>query len=187
MAFFKTIQGLVEARKNQLLFILQIMTVVGVLFSIALMIHVGPLTLLSFMTVAQGLILVSFVFTLIILLTQKSNITREHFGPGQVIFRKGDPGEKLYMLVHGEVEVVDEEPGKEDRIIAKLESGECFGEMALISDNPRMATVRSRTGVSLICLDREGFRALFSNLIPLRRMFEKMVKERLEVGKGTKA
>ncbi|MFQ5542444.1 MAG: hypothetical protein ACE5E2_06395, partial [Candidatus Binatia bacterium] len=62
-----------------------------------------------------------------------------------------------------------------------------FGEMALVSDRLRMATVRSRTGVSLISLDRQGFQSLFTNLIPLRKMFEKMVEERSGSGKGTEA
>jgi len=82
------------------------------------------------------------------------------------------------------VEVVDEEPGKGEKIIANLGPGECFGEMALAGDKPRMATVRSRTGVSLIGLDREGFQALFTNLTPLRKMFEGIMEERSKSGRG---
>ncbi len=187
MELFKKVQRTLNARKEMLLLILQGLTVVGVLLTITLMIHVGPLTLFTFMTVAQGLIIVSFILASIILITQKQNILREHFEPGEVIFRKGDLGDKLYIVVHGEVEVVGEETGKGETIIAKLGVGDCFGEMALVRDEPRMATVRSRTGVSLISLDRQGFQALFANLGPLHKMFEKMVEERSALGKGKKA
>jgi len=180
-----TIIQIMNTHRNKLLFALQGLTAVGVLMTIALLLHVGPYTLFMFMTVAQGLILVSVVLSSIILITLKTNIVQEHFGPGQVIFRKGDLGDKLYIVVHGEVEVVDEETGKDENIIAKLGAGQCFGEMSLVRDKPRMATVRSRTGVSLVSLDREGFRALFVNLSPLRRMLENMVEERLGSGKGT--
>ena len=139
------------------------------------------------MTVAQGLIMVSLILASIILITQKQNILRERFGPGEVIFRKGDLGDKLYIVVDGEVDVVNEEAGKGETLIANLGAGDCFGEMALVSDRLRMATVRSRTGVNLISLDRQGFQALFSNLIPLRKVFEKMVEERSGAGKGTDA
>ncbi len=180
----KTIQRVIDTGKEKLFLILYGLTAMGVLISIFLMIHVGPLTMFTFMTVAQGFILLSFILSSIILITQKSNITREHFGPGQVIIRKGDIGDKLYIVIHGEVEVVDEEPGKGEKIIANLGPGECFGEMALAGDKPRMATVRSRTGVSLICLDREGFQALFTNLTPLRKMFEEIMEERSKSGRG---
>ena len=180
-----TIIQTMNTHRNKLLFTLQGLTAVGVLMTIAVLFHVGPYTLFMFMTVAQGLILVSIVLTSIILITLKANIVREHFGPGQVIFRKGDVGDKFYIVVYGEVEVVDEETGQGEKIIAKLGAGQCFGEMSLVRDKPRMATVRSRTGVSLVSLDREGFRALFVNLSPLRRMLEDMVEERLGSGKGT--
>ncbi len=178
MELVKTIQAALDASRSKLFFILQGMTVLAVITTITLMIHVGPLSLLLFMTAGQGLILLSVVLCLILLVTQKKNIQREHYGPGQVIFRKGDTGDRLYVIIQGEVEVVDEEPGKGERIIAKLGTGDCFGEMALVNDEPRMATVRSRTGVNLMSLDREGFVALFAHLPPLRRFFEQMVEER---------
>ena len=187
MELLKTIQRTIDARKEMLLLFLQGLTALGVILTIILMIHVGPLTLFAFMTVAQGLILVSLILAFIILITQKQNILREHFGPGQVIFRKGEVGDKLYIVVHGEVEVVGEETGKGETIIAKLGVGDCFGEMALVRDDRRMATIRSRTGVSLISLDRQGFQALFTNLTPLRKMFEQMVEERSGSGKRADA
>ncbi|MCH7569456.1 MAG: hypothetical protein IH919_02645, partial [Deltaproteobacteria bacterium] len=82
MELARTIQRAIDTHKEMLLLFLQGLTALGVLLTIVLMIHVGPLTLFTFMTVAQGLILVSLVLSFFILITQKQNILREHFGPG---------------------------------------------------------------------------------------------------------
>ena len=113
--------------------------------------------------------------------TDKSpGIGREHFEPHELIFRQGDRGDRLYIVVDGEVEVVKEEPGKEEVSLARLGPGECFGEMALVSDLPRMATVRCRTSVNVLTVDRDGFNALFAHLPPLRGFFQQLVNQRLQ-------
>jgi NADH dehydrogenase len=113
--------------------------------------------------------------------TEKSaGISREHFEPRETIFRQGDRGDRLYVIVDGEVEVVKEEPGEEETLIARLGPGECFGEIALVSDRPRGATVRSRTSLNVLTVDREAFHALFAHLPPLRRLFEQLIEQRLQ-------
>ena len=84
------------------------------------------------------------------------------------------------MLVDGEVEVTKH--GADEGVLAlrRLGPGECFGEIALVSDQPRSATVRSVTSVNVLAVDREAFRALFSHLPPLRRFFEQLVEMRLK-------
>ncbi len=104
---------------------------------------------------------------------------REHFEAKEVIFRQGDRGDRLYILVDGEVEVVKEGPGDGEEILARLGPGECFGEMALVSDNARMATARSATAVNLLTVDRVGFHDLFSHHPPLRQVFQRLINERL--------
>ncbi len=181
MGLVETIQRAIEARKNQLIFVLQGLTAVGVLLTIVLFIHVGPLTMFTFMTVAQGLIVVSLVGTSILLITQRTGIIREHFEPGEVIFRKGDAGDNAYIVEDGEVEAIDEEPGKGERVIATLGPGEGFGSLALMKNQPRIVTVRSRTAVTLICVDREGFQALMLNP-ELRKLVEDGLQEKLRSG-----
>jgi len=107
-------------------------------------------------------------------------IRREYFEPNEIICRQGDRGDWLYVLVDGEVEVVKSVPGQGEVTLRKLRAGECFGEIALVSDQPRSATVRSLTSVNVLALDRDAFQALFSNLPPLRGFFEQLIEARLK-------
>jgi Cyclic nucleotide-binding domain len=88
----------------------------------------------------------------------------EDFGPGEVIFQEGEEGDCAYFIHSGEVEVVRRENGAE-QVIAKLSKGQYFGEMALISDARRNATVRSTSGVRCAVLGKENFLAMLK-LIP---------------------
>eukprot|EP00456_Euglypha_rotunda_P026852 TRINITY_DN2155_c0_g1_i26.p1 TRINITY_DN2155_c0_g1~~TRINITY_DN2155_c0_g1_i26.p1 ORF type:complete len:170 (-),score=37.45 TRINITY_DN2155_c0_g1_i26:11-520(-) len=56
----------------------------------------------------------------------------------QVIFKEGDPGTAFYLIVHGDVKVVEEVEGK---VLARLSGGAYFGEIALVTDKARTATV----------------------------------------------
>ncbi|MCZ6549733.1 MAG: FAD-dependent oxidoreductase [Deltaproteobacteria bacterium] len=106
-------------------------------------------------------------------------IGRAHFEAGETIFRQGDRGDRLYIVVDGDVEVVKAEPGEQgETVLARLGPGECFGEMALVSDNLRMATVRSCTSVNVLTLDRDAFQSLFAHLPPLRGLFQQLIEQR---------
>ena len=88
-------------------------------------------------------------------------VRREHFEAGEVIFREGDRGDRLYVVVDGEVEVV-RHVRRGELPVQRLGPGECFGEIALVSDRPRTATVSSRTPVNVLTMDRDAFQALFA-------------------------
>jgi MFS family permease len=71
---------------------------------------------------------------------------------GEAIVRQGELGDRFYVVAEGIVDVsVDGQPGP------ALEAGDHFGEIALLHDVPRTATVRARTAVRLLALDREIF------------------------------
>ena len=74
--------------------------------------------------------------------------------PGDIVCRKGAPGDEMYFIVHGEIEVVDEN----NSVLARLHDGDFFGEMALLTDNPRNATARTATFCDLYVLDRKSFK-----------------------------
>ncbi|MDX1644939.1 MAG: cyclic nucleotide-binding domain-containing protein [Thermoanaerobaculia bacterium] len=63
----------------------------------------------------------------------------ERFAAGETIFREGDPGEKLYFVLDGEVRISKELPGSGEEALAILGRGELFGEMSLVDGRPRTA------------------------------------------------
>jgi NADH:ubiquinone reductase (H+-translocating) len=114
-------------------------------------------------------------------LGKPASLCREHFEPQQIIFRQGDRGDRLYIVVDGEVEMLKQEPRQHEQQLARLGPGECFGEMALVNESPRMATARTVTTANLLSLDRATFNALFASHPPLRRMFQMLIDKRLRV------
>ncbi len=107
-------------------------------------------------------------------------VRREYFETGQMVCREGDRGESLYVITEGEVEVLKTVPGHGERPVRRLRAGECFGEIALVSDRPRTASVRALTGTNVLAVDREAFQALFATLPPLRGFFERLIATRNE-------
>ena len=105
-------------------------------------------------------------------------LRREHFELGEAIFREGDRGDWLYVVLDGEVEVVQSVPGGGEMSLRRLGRGDCFGEIALVSDRPRTATVRSLTSVNVLAVDRDAFQTLFASLPPLRGFFEQLIEAR---------
>ncbi|MDO6395128.1 cyclic nucleotide-binding domain-containing protein [Leptospira santarosai] len=84
------------------------------------------------------------------------------FLPGDIIFRKGDIGHNLYILSEGKVEILSKNDAE---VIATLSEGQFFGEFALVTEEPRSATVRS-VGISeLYTLSKEDFLRVL-NLYP---------------------
>lgn len=80
------------------------------------------------------------------------------FDGGQTIFNKGDPGDSLYIVVGGSVQVLDE-----GRLLNELGEGDCFGELALLDPEPRLATVVAVEPTSLLRLDAPHFHEILDS------------------------
>ena len=80
---------------------------------------------------------------------------------GEVIIRQGDPGDHLYIVHSGAFAafVADAASGQEAKV-ADYKSGQYFGELALLYNSPRAATVRAQETGTCYCLDRATFRTL---------------------------
>lgn len=107
-----------------------------------------------------------------------SGITQEHFEPGQDVFRQGDLGDRVYVIINGAAEVVINTNGDE-RKLADLKQGDFFGEMALLTNAPRSATVRATNSLDTLSLNKREFRMLVAHLPDLRASFEKVMHERM--------
>lgn len=75
-----------------------------------------------------------------------------HARPGDAIFREGDPADALYVVAQGAVVPIAE--GDPRRRLAVLEEGAVFGEIGLVADQPRNATVEALVETQLLAVDR---------------------------------
>ncbi len=98
---------------------------------------------------------------------------------GQEIVKQGNPADKFFIVIAGEAEVVREEQGSE-RQIATLTPGQLYGEVAIMRDQPRSATVRARTDTRLLALDRNAFRDLIAQSMELTPDFPELIRARLD-------
>lgn len=80
------------------------------------------------------------------------DIDYKQYKAGEVIFKEGDPGDNMYIIKEGMVEVT---AGGEKFIVSR--PGDLFGEMALIDSNPRSATAVARTDSKLISINEKQF------------------------------
>jgi uncharacterized protein YhbP (UPF0306 family) len=99
-------------------------------------------------------------------------------GAGDVIVRQGAPADKFFIVVDGEVEVVHEDG--ETRLLATLGQGQFFGEIAILRDTPRMATVRALKPTTLFAMERDVFRALVAQSMGTTEDFDRVIRQRLE-------
>jgi CRP-like cAMP-binding protein len=166
----------VETRQRGILICAISLTALVAVVDIFAMAKLNALTMLLFMG-AQAVLGLAVLLYLVLVLSTRESITRRHFAPGEVIFRQGDSGREVYVIVNGEVEIVREGPGQAR--IAKLRPGEFFGEMALIMNAPRVATARAGSSLDVLVLNRATFASLFTSLPALRQNFQEVMAERV--------
>jgi CRP-like cAMP-binding protein len=82
----------------------------------------------------------------------RSGADARDYQPGDVIVTQGDAGDSMFVLLEGTVEVLTD--GRE---VATLGPGNLFGEMSLINDEPRSATVRAKTTVRAVPITKRRF------------------------------
>jgi CRP-like cAMP-binding protein len=106
------------------------------------------------------------------------HMTEQSYGQGDLVFREGDTGDRLYILLTGTMHVYVEREGK-PIIYATLQAGECFGEMALLEEVPRSATVRATVPSLCLTLAKEDFLELIQRHPPMALGVMKSLCQRL--------
>jgi CRP/FNR family transcriptional regulator, cyclic AMP receptor protein len=81
---------------------------------------------------------------------------RVAFDSGKRLFRQGDPGDAAYLIISGEAEVVAETPAG-PVVLATLGANEIVGEMAILGNVPRSATVRAKGRLVTLRISKEPF------------------------------
>jgi len=102
------------------------------------------------------------------------------FKTGDVIFKEGDPGKTMYVIQTGKVEVYTK-VNKQKTVLAELGPGSIFGEMALIDEQPRSASIRALTEVICLEITELRFKYLLENVPEWMQKFFHILVSRLRV------
>jgi CRP-like cAMP-binding protein len=96
------------------------------------------------------------------------------FPEGKTLIKEGERGREFFVLIEGTVDV-----RKEGRVLAHRGGSDCFGEMALILDAPRMATVTTTSPVRALVLTDRAFRDLIERSPDIQLKILKSLAQRL--------
>lgn len=94
---------------------------------------------------------------------------------GATLMKQGDTGDSLYFLVAGRLRFYIDGDDPRDALVGEVSAGETVGEMALLTDEPRTATVRTIRDSILLRLDRDAFDRLVASSSVLMRRMAKMI------------
>jgi hypothetical protein len=149
------------------------------LLGLATMLTMNPFLLLAFAT-AQGLIVVGGVLFTVVAIFAQRTLVLEEFGPGEEIVREGELGRDVYIIKAGMVDVLKKQPDGSQEVIKHLGPGDHFGEMALLRNAKRNATIRAVTPVEVFSMKPASFFALYSHFPGLREQIDKVMQDRLQ-------
>jgi CRP/FNR family transcriptional regulator, cyclic AMP receptor protein len=96
---------------------------------------------------------------------------------GRVLTREGDPGWECFVVVDGRATITVGDRAR----VAPLGSGACFGEMSLLDQGPRSATVEAQTDMHLLVLDSRSFSSMLEELPSVARKMLAAMAGRLRV------
>ncbi len=86
------------------------------------------------------------------------HVQMNYFPEGHVVFNEGDAGDKMYVIKRGSVEVIHD-----NAILAELKDNDFFGEMALVSDEPRNAMVKTTAETEVLTIDKYDLAKLMAS------------------------
>ncbi len=101
-----------------------------------------------------------------------NNLERQSCKTGEVIIKEGEQGDTFYILFSGKVDITKKDAG-EDKYLATLEEGAIFGELALLNDKPRAATITALENVELLTLSKD----IFNRVVKQSATFEEQLKQ----------
>ena len=106
-------------------------------------------------------------------------VIKQHLETGQALFRRGDAGDALYIIDHGRVKIVTEDARGGELVLNECGPGEAIGDMSLIDQEPRSASVIALTAVDLLTLKRDDFLEVSNAYPPLAQEIMRRFSARL--------
>ncbi len=163
------------------LIVAQILVLIALTLGFPFLLHTTGGTLFLFSSLAPLLVFVSIAIVLWVAIDtfrkRHSLFSLESYESDQVIIRQGEPGDYAYFIQSGEVEVVQETDG-EQVVLRTLHAGDYFGEMALLSGQPRTASVRALTPTKVAVLGKQNFLTMLQMIPSTRKDILTTVQER---------
>ena len=121
-------------------------------------------------------------------LKQVASIAQERlFSDGEAICRQGEAGEEMFIVISGEARVVLEAEAGQSRDLARRRPGEVVGEMAIITQEPRLASVLAAGQVRLLSIDRRSFEGILRERPETGLAVMRVLSQRLREAQGSSA
>lgn len=111
-----------------------------------------------------------------------AGVIRHRIGSGEIVLREGDPGDSCYLVGHGEVRVLKRDPlaPRGDLMeVSRLAEGELFGEVAMMSDRRRHATVQAVTDSEVLEIPGAVLRQVASRFPEVDVFLQKFYRDRI--------
>jgi CRP-like cAMP-binding protein len=101
------------------------------------------------------------------------------FQPGAMLFRQGDPGDAAYVIIAGDADVIIDTPGG-PITVAKMHSHDFVGEIAILCDVPRTATIQATSPLTTLRISKELFFRLVTEFPQMAVEIMRELAHRLE-------
>jgi len=105
-------------------------------------------------------------------------VRRRRYAPGDVLVTEGDPGHSVFLIARGSVRILVRDGHGQPFDVRRLDAGDSFGEVAVLSGSPRTATVVAATPCDVLEVDREALGTLLRLRPGARRQLEQMARAR---------
>jgi CRP-like cAMP-binding protein len=112
------------------------------------------------------------------LLVQASKF--QHVEKGTVLFFQSDPSEFAYIVRHGDISIVLSSPDGRDIVINEMRPGDIFGELGILTKQPRSTSAIARASSDVLVIPREAFLRLVDSESQLTRQILELTAQRLQ-------
>jgi len=113
-----------------------------------------------------------------------SDLKTQHFEPGEIVFHEGDLGDSVYVIESGQCDVVREENGG-PIVLATLQAGDYFGEMAVLSDKTRNASIACKTTMDVLLIPKGDFEKLRKSVPAFGDVFRQLAEKHTAANRPT--
>jgi len=102
------------------------------------------------------------------------------YAADEVVFKQGDPGDAAYIIIRGSADVIVETP-KGPLIVTTLTNNDFVGEIAILCDVPRTATIQAKTELEALCISKDLFFRLVREFPEMAVEIMRVLASRLEL------